>query len=67
MNKTAIQQAIEYLRRYNLLSAAIVLEDKYLPIEREQIEEAAVWGINCLDEHNEKQLASEYYTQTFKP
>lgn len=32
-----MQEAIEYLRKYNLLSAAAILEDKFLLKERKQI------------------------------
>lgn len=42
-------------------------KDKILQMEREQIEAACIYGINLLDEHNEKIHSSEYYTQTFKP
>lgn len=35
--KTAMQQAIAYLKDRDLLSAACILEDRFLNIEREQI------------------------------
>lgn len=44
-----------------------ILIDKAIISEREQIEAACIYGINVLDEKNEKGIASEYYTQTFKP
>lgn len=35
--KSAMQEAIEYLRELNLLSAAIILEDKFLIKEKQQL------------------------------
>jgi len=38
--QTALMQAIDYLRKHNLLSAAVMLEDRFLAIEKQQIVEA---------------------------
>jgi hypothetical protein len=44
--KTAMQQAIEYLKSFNLESSAIILEDKFLEKEREQM---INFGYECRD------------------
>jgi hypothetical protein len=44
--KTAMQQAIEYLKSFNLEASAIILEDKFLEKEREQM---INFGYECRD------------------
>lgn len=38
--KTAMQEAIEYLKLFNLEASAIILEDRFLEKEKEQISKA---------------------------
>jgi Ulp1 family protease len=44
--KTAMQEAIEYLKSFNLESSAIILEDKFLEKEKEQM---INFGYECRD------------------
>jgi len=44
--KTTMQQAIEYLKSFNLEASAIILEDKFLEKEREQM---INFGYECRD------------------
>jgi Ulp1 family protease len=44
--KTAMQEAIEYLKSFNLESSAIILEDKFLEKEKEQM---INFGYGCRD------------------
>lgn len=38
--KTTMQDAIEYLRKFNLLSAAIILEERFLNKEKADLQKA---------------------------
>ena len=71
---TALEKAIKDLRRINTastLDTADILERDYLPLERKQIEEAIVvcleeYGCNIpLPEDAQKEIASDYFTQTY--
>jgi hypothetical protein len=70
MRKTAMQQAIEYLRKYSLLSAAVILEDRFLEEEKRQIMNAVSHGTEVeagIIERNYSMSAGEqYYNETFK-
>ncbi len=59
--KTAMQEAIDYLREFNLEASAIILEDKFLEKEKEQIIDAFEQGIEFAFPTN----GSYYYNQTF--
>ena len=63
--QTAVEQAIEYLRKNNLLSAAIILEDKFLPLEKQQI--VMDYEMGYINGGNQKKITGEqYYESTFK-
>jgi hypothetical protein len=64
--KTAMQEAIDYLREFNLEASAIILEDKFLKKEKEQIVDAVNFG-NKEDHYDatEVELANYYYNQTY--
>ena len=47
--KTAMQEAIDYLREFNLEASAIILEDKFLEKEKEQIVQAFKTGYNVTE------------------
>ena len=55
-----MQEAIEYLKLFNLKASAIILEDKFLEKEKEQIENAFDTG--CTDENR---IGKEYYNETY--
>ena len=69
--KTAMQEAIEYLKSFNLEASAIILEDKFLEIEKKQHETTFHRGINIgalnpeLDIEGRKESAKHYYETTF--
>jgi len=69
--KTAMQEAIEYLKSFNLEASAIILEDKFLEIEKKQHETTFYRGINIgafnpeLDIEGRKESAKHYYESTF--
>ena len=56
-----MQEAIDYLREFNLEASAIILEDKFLEKEKEQIIDAFEQGIEFAFPTN----GSYYYNQTF--
>lgn len=58
--KTAMQEAIDYLREFNLEASAIILEDKFLKKEKEQIID---FGYKCRD--NQKKLPQDIFNQTY--
>ena len=66
--KTAMQEAIDYLREFNLEASAIILEDKFLEKEKEQIMNAYLKGDNngcgCYD-FSTPIDARNYYNETF--
>ena len=67
--KTAMQQAIEYLKSFNLEASAIILEDKFLEKEKEQIIDA-YYGKIVLREKIDglfgySEEGEQYYNQTF--
>lgn len=47
--KTSMQEAIDYLREFNLEASAIILEDKFLEKEKEQIVQAFKTGYNVTE------------------
>jgi len=61
--QTAMQEAIKYLKSFNLEASAIILEDKFLEKEKEQIINACVkFGNNNgvdIDDYE------EYYNETY--
>jgi hypothetical protein len=60
--KTAMQQAIEYLKSFNLQGTAIILEDKFLEKEKEQIIDAyRIAAINNTDKQKWPNLDNEYF------
>lgn len=71
---TAIQQAIAYFEKYNLLASAVVLRDKFLEIEKQQVMDAYKRG--CKDTYGNDEpspfdmddaiIAKQYYEDTFK-
>lgn len=67
--QTAMQEAIEYLKLFNLESSAIILEDKFLEIEKKQI--AKAWDERCFHSHIEHTLhiytenGEQYYNETY--
>ena len=69
--KTAMQEAIEYLKSFNLEASAIILEDKFLEMERKQHETTFHRGINIgafnpeLDIEGRKEASKHYYENTF--
>ena len=69
--KTAMQEAIEYLKSFNLEASAIILEDKFLEIEKKQHETTFHRGINIgalnpeLDIEGRKEASKHYYESTF--
>ena len=69
--KTAMQEAIEYLKSFNLEASAIILEDKFLEMEKKQHETTFHRGINIgalnpeLDIEGRKESAKHYYETTF--
>ena len=67
--KTAMQEAIDYLREFNLEASAIILEDKFLEKEKEQIKEAFSDGQETPINHPTLPHYSreEYYDDNYKP
>jgi len=65
--KTAMQQAIEYLKSFNLVSSANILEDKFLEKEREQIIAAHEQGCDDFlqERHYNATYGKGYYNQTY--
>lgn len=61
--KTPMQEAIEYLRAYNLLSAAAILEDKFLEKEEKHI----VIAYNACAKNIQDSKGQDYYNKTYKP
>jgi hypothetical protein len=60
--KTAMQQAIEYLKSFNLQGTAIILEDKFLEKEKEQIIDAyRIAAINNTDKQKWPNLDNKYF------
>ena len=66
-----MQEAIEYLKSFNLEASAIILEDKFLEIEKKQHETTFHRGINIgalnpeLDIEGRKEASKHYYESTF--
>jgi len=66
-----MQQAIEYLKSFNLEASAIILEDKFLETERKQHETTFHRGINIgalnpeLNIEGRKEASKHYYDSTF--
>lgn len=67
--KTAMQEAIDYLREFNLEASAIILEDKFLEKEKEQIQKAFSDGQETPINHPTLPHYSrdEYYNDNYKP
>jgi len=69
--ETAMQQAIEYLKLFNLEASAIILEDKFLEIEKKQHETTFHRGINIgalnpdMDIEGRKEASKHYYESAF--
>lgn len=62
--QTAMQEAIEYLKSFNLEASAIILEDKFLEKEKEQIMNAANKLLyRSTGEGNS--AAEQYYNETY--
>jgi len=67
--KTAMQNAIEYLRKYNLLSAAAILEDKFIDSERQMIIDTYTTGKQheaCGTTEEINKTGEQYYNETYK-
>jgi hypothetical protein len=70
--KTAMQEAIEYLKSFNLEASAIILEDKFLEIEKKQHETTFHRGINIgafnpdMDIEGRNEASKHYYECTFE-
>ena len=65
--QTAMQEAIEYLKSFNLEASAIILEDKFLEKEKEQI---INFGNDLLAQNDRSyigfpDLAKQYYNETY--
>jgi hypothetical protein len=65
--QTAMQEAIEYLKSFNLEASAIILEDKFLEKEKEQI---INFGNDLLSQNDRSyigfpDLAEQYYNETY--
>lgn len=66
-----MQEAIDYLREFNLEASAIILEDKFLEKEKKQHETTFHRGINIgalnpeLDIEGRKEASKHYYESTF--
>lgn len=62
--QTAMQEAIEYLKLFNLEASAIILEDKFLEKEKGQIINACIkfGNLNGVDIDDYE----EYYNETYK-
>lgn len=67
--KTSMQEAIDYLREFNLEASAIILEDKFLEKEKEQIQKAFSDGQETPINHPTLPHYSrdEYYNDNYKP
>lgn len=65
--KTAMQEAIEYLKSFNLEASAIILEDKFLEKEKEQIIDAANDVLAQQDStfYGTPNLGEQYYNETY--
>ena len=60
--KTAMQEAIDYLREFNLEASAIILEDKFLEKEKEQIVDAyRIASINNAPNEDMQNIKPEYW------
>jgi hypothetical protein len=62
--KTAMQEAIDYLIEFNLEASAIILEDKFLEKEKEQIIDAYKSGVKLIAGDIED-ASNYYYNQTY--
>ena len=68
--QTAMQEAIEYLKSFNLEASAIILEVKFLEKEKEHIAKAwdagnhQVFNYNILYEYFDN--GEEYYEENYK-
>lgn len=60
-----MQEAIEYLRKYNLLSAATILEDAFIEKEKQQIIKAHNHGYNNCEDGLVRWIAEDYYNETY--
>ena len=65
--QTAMQEAIEYLKSFNLEASAMILEDKFLEKEKEQI---INFGNDLLAQNDRSyigfpDLAKQYYNETY--
>jgi hypothetical protein len=62
--KTAMQEAIDYLIEFNLEASAIILEDKFLEKEKEQIIDAYKSGVKLIAGDIDD-ASNYYYNQTY--
>lgn len=62
--QTAMQEAIEYLKLFNLEASAIILEDRFLEKEKEQIMKAVYDGMGTNFDPNMGR-AEQYYNDTY--
>jgi len=62
--QTAMQEAIEYLKSFNLEASAIILEDKFLEKEKEQIIDSYIMG--SYDMAAKEFRPEQYYNETYK-
>lgn len=65
--QTAMQEAIEYLKSFNLEASAIILEDKFLEKEKEKIIDAANDVLAQQDStyYGTPNLGEQYYNETY--
>jgi hypothetical protein len=73
LRQTAMQEAIEYLKSFNLEASAIILEDKFLEKEKEHI--AKAWdagyygyfslGIREIEFNNGEEYYKINYNETY--
>jgi len=61
--QTAMQQAIDYLKSFNLEASAIILEDKFLEKEEEQIRMSFTDGY--WNGKFKNLTSKQYYTETY--
>lgn len=67
MAQTAMQEAIEYLKLFNLEASANILEDRFLEKEKGQIIDAYCLGDHGYgpDDGTQERMAKEYYNETY--
>lgn len=59
--QTAMQEAIEYLKLFNLEASAIILEDRFLEKEKEQIKDAYWNGTIDISKEDALAEAEDFY------